>query len=609
MVDAPYEVGGCNTVPRLFWSCVQQRGDGVAMREKEFGIWNPITWKEYGERSKLAGLGLKSLGLSRGDVVSIISENLPEWLYTDMGTLGVGGVTNGIYTTDSAKQVHYIVNDSHTKFFFAEDEEQLDKILSSRDNCPSLIKIIVYDMEGLHRFSDDQVISFDELLRLGAEYEQSHPGVWERELELAKPDDLAVLIYTSGTTGPAKGAMIAHRNIIFHIANADVFCESQPGDELLSFLPLCHIAERKFSVFYPLKTGAVINFIESLDAVPENAREVSPTWFFAVPRIWEKFYSDVTIKMSDATFVGKAAYGAAIAVGKARARRSLAGEDVPWHLNAAFWIADKLILHNIKVYLGLRRTRILGTGAAPISPDLIGWYFALGLEMRGIYGQTENTGISTVMPRRKKLGTVGTAIPGTQVKLSSQNEILVRGPHVFLGYLNNEAKTAETVVDGWLHTGDVGEIDSDGYVRITDRMKDIIVTAGCKHNTPSEIENQLKFSPFISDAVVIGDRRKYLSCLVMIDHDNVVKYAQDRAVPFTNYASLCAAKEVRDLIEDEIAKVNKNFARVETIKRFALIDQLLTAEDDELTPTMKLKRKFVNEKYKSLIDAMYEEIH
>lgn len=601
------QVDGCDTVPRLFWSKVQQRGDDVAMREKDFGIWTPITWHQYGERSKLAGLGLKSLGLNRGDVVSIISENLPEWLYTDMGTLGVGGVTNGIYTTDSAKQVEYIVNDSRTRFFFAENEEQLDKILLARANCPSLIKIIVYDMEGLLRFSDDQVISFDELLRLGVEYEQSHPGVWERELEMAQPEDLAVLIYTSGTTGPPKGSMICHRNIIFHIASADVFCERVPGDELLSFLPLCHIAERKFSVFYPLKTGAVVNFIESLDAVPENAREVSPTWFFAVPRIWEKFYSDVTIKMSDATIVGKSAYRAAIAIGRARARYSLAGKEIPWHLSAAFWIADRLVLQNIKVYLGLRRSRILGTGAAPISPDLINWYLALGLEMREIYGQTENTGISTVMPKHKKLGTVGTALPGTQIKLSPQNEILVRGPHVFLGYLNNGAKTAETVVEGWLHTGDVGEIDADGYVRITDRMKDIIVTAGGKNITPSEIENQLKFSPFISDAVVIGDKRKYLSCLIMIDHDNVVKYAQDHAVPFTNYASLCAAKEVRDLIDREIANVNKNFARVETIKRFALIDQLLTAEDDELTPTMKLKRKFVNEKYKTLIDAMYEE--
>jgi long-chain acyl-CoA synthetase len=603
--DAPVHVDGCDTVPRLFWSKVQQRADAVAMREKEFGIWTPITWSQYGQRSKLAGLGLKSLGLNRGDVVSIISENLPEWLYTDMGTLGVGGVTNGIYTTDSAKQVEYIVNDSRTRFFFAENEEQLDKILVARANCPSLVKIIVYDMEGLLRFSDDQVISFERLLELGAEYERSNPEMWERELELSRPEDIAVLIYTSGTTGPPKGAMISHRNVMFHIASADVFCESVPGDELLSFLPLCHIAERKFSVFYPLSTGAVVNFIESLDAVPENAREVSPTWFFAVPRIWEKFYSDVTIRMSDATFVGKAAYDAAIAVGRARARRSLAEKTIPWHLNVAFWLADKLVLHNIKIYLGLHRTRILGTGAAPISPDLINWYLALGLEMREIYGQTENTGISTVMPRRKKLGTVGTALPGTEIKLSPQNEILVRGPHVFLGYLNNSAKTAETVRDGWLHTGDVGEIDDDGYVKITDRMKDIIVTAGGKNITPSEIENQLKFSPFIADAVVIGDKRKYLSCLIMIDHDNVVKYAQDHAVPFTNYASLCAAKEVQGLIQSEIDKVNKNFARVETIKRFALIDQLLTAEDDELTPTMKLKRKYVNEKYTTLIGGMY----
>jgi long-chain acyl-CoA synthetase len=523
-----------------------------------------------------------------------------------MGTLGVGGVSNGVYTTDSAKQVEYIINDSRSRFVFVENEEQLDKILLTRQNSPTLLKIIVYDMEGLLRFQDPQVMSFDELLQLGAEYELSHPKAWEHEISLSKPNDLAVLIYTSGTTGPPKGAMISHRNIMFHISNADVFCESQPGDELLSFLPLCHIAERKFSVFYPLKTGAVINFIESLDTVPENAREVAPTWFFAVPRIWEKFYSDITIKMSDATRVGKFAYNTAIAIGKNRAQRSLNGEKIPPHLNAAFWLADKLILNNIKVYLGLGRTRILGTGAAPISPDLIVWYLALGLQMREIYGQTENTGISTVMPKRMKLGTVGTALPGTEVALSPQSEIIVRGPHVFLGYLNNQAKTEETVIDGWLHTGDVGAIDEDGYVKITDRMKDIIVTAGGKNITPSEIENQLKFSPFISDAVVIGDKRKYLSCLIMIDHDNVVKYAQDRAIPFTNYASLCAAKETRDLIDGEIAKVNKMFARVETIKRFALIDQLLSAEDDELTPTMKLKRKFVNEKYKTLIDGMYQ---
>ena len=278
---------------------------------------------------------------------------------------------------------------------------------------------------------------------------------------------------------------------------------------------------------------------------------------------------------------------------------------MPASLALAFRLADRLVLRNIKIWLGIDRTRILGTGAAPVSPELIRWYLALGLEMREIYGQTECCGLATVMPARKKLGSVGCALPGTEVRLSDQGEILVRGPHVFKGYLNNPQKTAETVIDGWLHTGDVGRIDDEGYVQITDRLKDIIITAGGKNVTPSEIENQLKFSPYISDAVVVGDRRKYLTCLVMIDHENVAQYAQQRSVPFTNYASLCAAEEVRVLIGAEIEKVNRTVARVESIKDFRLIDQLLTAEDEELTPTMKLKRNHVNQKYAVLIEQMY----
>jgi long-chain acyl-CoA synthetase len=310
--------------------------------------------------------------------------------------------------------------------------------------------------------------------------------------------------------------------------------------------------------------------------------------------------------MSEAIWIGRRAYDLAIKIGYRVADLKLAGKPVPASLALAFRIADRTVLRNIKIWLGLDRARILGTGAAPVSPELIRWYLALGLEMREIYGQTECCGLATVMPARKKLGSVGLAMPDTEVRLSEQGEILVRGPHVFKGYLNNPEKTAETVDrDGWLHTGDVGSIDADGYVKITDRIKDIIITAGGKNITPSEIENQLKFSPYISDAVVIGDRRKFLSCLVMIDHENVVKYAQDRNVPFTHYASLCAAQEVKDLIWGEIEKVNRTVARVESIKAFRLIDTLLTAEDEELTPTMKLKRKHVNEKYAPLIDQMY----
>jgi long-chain acyl-CoA synthetase len=315
----------------------------------------------------------------------------------------------------------------------------------------------------------------------------------------------------------------------------------------------------------------------------------------------------VALRMREATVLGRLAYRWAIGVGMAIAEARLAGRQVPAWRRLMFRVADFLVLDNVKRSIGLHRARGAATGAAPISPDLIKWYMALGIEMREVYGQTENTGLATAMPHHRiKLGTVGMARPDTEVKLSPEGEILLRGPHVFMGYYNNPAKTAETIdADGWLHTGDVGVMDDDGFVRITDRMKDIIITAGGKNITPSEIENQLKFSPYISDAVVIGDRRKFLSCLVMLDHETVAQFAQEQNVPFTNFASLCRTKEVQELIWSEIERVNKDLARVETVKKFRLIEQILTPEDEELTPTMKLKRSLVNVKYKQVIDEMY----
>jgi long-chain acyl-CoA synthetase len=600
-------IHGQDTLPKLFRHVVRARGDRVAMREKDLGIWRAITWREYGARARHTGLGLVALGLRPGDVVSIIAENRPEWLYTDMGTLAVAGVTSGIYTTDAPRQVEYIVNDSGSRFFFAENEEQLDKILEVRARCPQLVKIVVYDMDGLHGFRDEQVMPFEALLGLGARYEGEHPGAWDALVELPKPDDLAILVYTSGTTGPPKGAMLSHRNILFQLGYADFLAEPREGDQQLSFLPLSHVAERTFTVFYPLRTGATVNFAESIDTVPENIREVAPAVFFAVPRIWEKFYSAVALRMREATWLGRLAYRWALGVGMRVAAARIAGRRPPIAQRLLYRIADFLVLDNVKRSLGLHRARGAATGAAPIAPDLIRWYMALGLDMREVYGQTENCGLATAMPAdRIKLGTVGVARAGTEVRVSPAGEILLKGPHVFLGYYKNPAKTAETVIDGWLHTGDVGEIDADGFVRITDRMKDIIITAGGKNVTPSEIENQLKFSPFISDAVVIGDQRKFLSCLVMIDPETVAQFAQERNVPFTDFASLCRAKEVQDLIWSEIERVNRQLARVETIKTFRLIEQVLTPEDEELTPTMKLKRSFVNRKYKDVIDSMYE---
>lgn len=606
-VDADIlEIMQRDTLPRYFWRKVTERGDKVAMREKNLGVWGSISWRQYGENVKHAGLGLAALGVKRGDVVSIISEGNPQWLYADLGTQGIGGVTNGIYTTDSAKQVEYIINDSRTVVYIAENEEQLDKVLEVRERCPSLKKVVVIDMEGLSDFHDPMVLSFDDLLAQGSNFEKANHGYWDEQLKLGKPDDLAILIYTSGTTGAPKGAMISHRNLLFQMENAGRLLEQMEEDEQLSFLPLCHIAERGFSLLWPIRSGSTVNFAESPETVPQNLQEVQPTVFFAVPRLWEKFYSGIAIRMKDATGFGKLAYKLAIGIGYRIAEAKLEGQEPSIGLKVAFWFADQLVLRNIKRIIGIDRCKWLVTGAAPISPDLIKWYLALGKDMREVYGQTENVGLATSPPEgRVKLGSIGQAVPNTQVKISPEGEILLKGPHVFMGYLNNPSKTAETIVDGWLHTGDVGTVDNEGWYRITDRMKDIIITAGGKNITPSEIENQLKFSPYISDAVVIGDRRKFLTCLIMIDHDNVVKYAQDLNVPFTNFASLCRAKEVQELIWQEIEKVNKNFARVETIKKFRLIDQQLTAEDDELTPTMKLKRKFVNEKYKAMIDEMY----
>jgi long-chain acyl-CoA synthetase len=608
VLQQPILRDGHATLPGLFRHRVAEMGERVAMREKAFGIWRPISWNEYGRRARAIGMGLAALGLKRGDVVAILSENNKEWIFTDVGTICAGGVACGIYPTDSAVQVEYIVSNSQAKFLFVENEEQLDKYLTIRERVPSLKKVVVYDMEGLRDFADPMVMTIDALYALGAEYDKAHPEEWDKRIDAAEPDELMILIYTSGTTGPPKGAMISHRNVIFQMNAGEHVVSVRAGDEQLCFLPLCHIAERGFSVHRHLGWKSIVNFIESPETFAENLREVSPTVMFAVPRIWERFYSAITIQLKEATWIGRMAYGLAIGLGRKRADYVMDGRKPPASLDFAFRLANWLVLDNVKRVLGLHRARWIVTGAAPIAPDLIRWYFALGLHMYEVYGQTENCGVATGnTPQQLKVGTVGIAEPGTEVKLSPEGEILLKGPHVFLGYLNQPEKTAETLKDGWLHTGDVGVIDNQGYVRITDRMKDIIITAGGKNITPSEIENQLKFSPYISDAVVIGDRRKFLTALIMIDHDNVAKFAQDKGVPFSNYASLCRAQEVQDLIRDEVDKVNKQLARVETVKKFRLIDTLLTAEDEELTPTMKLKRKLVNKKYAPLIDSMYKE--
>ena len=596
------------TIPAIFWNAVAQRGPKVWMRQKHLGIWRSWTWDQTATAVREIAGGLMQLGFASGECASIMSNTVIEWVLADLAVLSCGGVSNGIYPTDAASQVQYVCEDSSTRLLFVEDDEQLDKALEVRPQLPGLRKIVVFNMEGLRGLRDPGVLSLDALRALGRDYLSAHPDALGQRVAACRPEDLAILVYTSGTTGKSKGAMHLHGGLVYTMRGYNTLIQQTEDDERMCFLPLCHVAERMGGEYYGLYTGAKLNFVENPETIPENVREIAPTIFVAVPRVWEKFYSGVMISLKEAGALQQATYAWAIGVGSRIAERVLAQQEVSGWLKLQYHIAGVLALNNVRKLIGIHRARILFTGAAPISADLIRWYLALGVPMLEVWGMTETGGGSSGVPPHKiKPGSIGPAAAFNEMKIDpTTGEILVRGKNVFAGYLNLPEKTAETIdKNGWLHTGDVGTVDADGYFTITDRMKDIIITAGGKNITPSELENDLKFSPYITDAVVIGDKRPYLVVIIMIDQDNVEKFAQDSDVPFSNYASLTRSAAVQALIQAEIDRVNKKFARVEQIKKFFLLDTQLSAEDEELTPTMKLKRKLVEKKYLPQIETMY----
>ena len=597
-----------DTIPALFWNAVERRAGQTWMRQKKLGIWRSWSWTQTGEAVEEIAAGLIGLGFAHGECASILSNTVIEWVLADLAVLSCGGVCSGIYPTDASAQVHYLCEDSATRVLFVEDDEQLDKALQMRPGLPLLRTIVVFDMKGLRELNDPGVISLDALRALGRAGLAQHPGLVKQRAAASQSGDLAILVYTSGTTGKPKGAMHSHGGLVFSARGYNTLVAQNESDERMCFLPLCHIAERMGGEYFSLYTGAKLNFVENPETIPENVREIAPTVFTAVPRVWEKFYSGVMISLKESTWLQQAAYAWSIGVGSRIADRVVAGETVGIGLKVRFTLARWLALNNTRKLIGIHRARFCVTGAAPISPELVRWYMALGVPMLEVWGMTETCGASTGVPaHRMRPGSIGPAAAFNEIRLAPlTGEILVRGRNVFMGYLNQPEKTAEALdAEGWLHTGDVGVVDSDGFYRITDRMKDIIITAGGKNITPSELENELKFSPYITDAVVIGDKRAYLTVIIMIDQENVEKYAQDHDVPFSNYASLTRTHEVQALIQAELDRVNAKFARVEQIKKFFLLDTQLTAEDEELTPTMKLKRKLVEKKYAPQIEAMY----
>ncbi len=595
-----------DTIPRLFRHAAQRRPAEELLRQKQRGIWRPTAWSEARTIVDDLACGLIALGLKPGEVISILANSRREWVWADLAGQSAGGVVSGVYPTDSAEQLAYLCSDSRTAFLFVEDDEQLDKYLACRNSLGEIRRVIVFDMEGLQDFDDPLVTSFDVVLALGRTQRSALQPELEARVAATRPEDLAILVYTSGTTGRPKATMLSHFNLMSAVRTLHAFLPATHRKERMLFLPLCHVAERVFGLYYAIINGQTLSFVEELDTVFDDIREVQPGVFMAVPRIWEKLHSAIVIALKEATPFQRWIAARAIAVGEAVAAYRLAWRRPPLHLRLAFAFAHWMALGNIRRALGLDRVEVAITGAAPISPDLIRWFMALGIEIQELWGMSELTGAASCNPAgRIRPGSIGIPLANAGIRISPEGEIEVRGDQVFMGYLGRPEATAEIIRDGWLATGDIGRFDADGYLYITGRIKDIIITAGGKNITPAEIENQLKFSPYISDAIVIGDRRKFLTCLIMIDQQNVEHWALERDIAFTDFASLSRASKVRELITTEVARANQAFARVEQIKDFRLLDILLTAEDEELTPTMKLKRGLVETKYAALIAEMY----
>jgi long-chain acyl-CoA synthetase len=593
----------------------EERPDGVGMREKDRGIWREVTWAEYWDQAETFAHGLLAHGVERGDRVAIHADNRPEWLYTDIGSLAVGAACMGLYPTNPTAEVAYLLEDSGARILVVEDEEQADKVLAiPTSDLPTLERIIYVEPRGVDANDDPRLVSWDAFMAAGREHREAHPGAVAERMAGAAPGDLAYLVYTSGTTGPPKGSMLTLANLQFA---AEVATDGDglfsppagPHDFIVSYLPLCHIYEKLVSVLIALRSGAVVHFGESLDTLVQDMREVQPTILQGVPRIWERIHAMMLVKLASGSRIKRLNAAVWMRVAKSTGKTLVRTEGKHTVLSRAMFEVGNVFLYRaLRDRVGLRRVRYGVSAAAPIAPEILEFFMSIGVPIHEAYGMTENSAIATRnTPGRIKVGTVGEPYGGIELRLDeSTREILTRHPGVFAGYWNSPDATARTLdTDGWLHTGDVGEMVDGTHIRIVDRIRDIIITSGGKNISPSEIENSLKTSPFIKEAIVIGDRRKFLTALIGIEYEVVSEWAQRRKLTHTTYRDLSEKPEVVALVKKAVDATNAKFARVEQIKKFTLLTKELDHEDGELTATQKVKRSIVEDRFSDEIESMY----
>lgn len=576
-----------------------RRPDGAAFYEKSGGQWKMTTWKTYASQIRQAGKSLVALGVDHGTPVTILGFNSPEWTTMDCAAFSVGGVPAGIYAPNPPEEIEYILNHCESPVLLIEDETQWAKIAVIKDQCPHLKHVVTY--RGVN-VDDPMVMTWDEFMAAGSKLDDS---VFDQRMSELEDDQLATLIYTSGTTANPKGVMLSHKNLWWTADAALKITNVDENDCTLSYLPLAHIAEQMFTIHVPVSAGYPVYFAEGMtpEILAGNLGEVQPTVFFGVPRIWEKFHAKLDAGLGAATGIKAVLAGWAMGVGREVSQLKMKGEAPSGLLGIKYNLANKLIFSKVKPKIGLSRAKICVSGAAPIAPEVLEFFTGLDIVVQEVYGQSEDTGPTSFnLTGRTRFGSVGPAVEGCEVVIADDDEILVRGPNVFMGYYKDADATANTLIDGWLHSGDLGSFDDDGFLSITGRKKDIIITAGGKNIAPKKVEAALKNIQPINEAVMVGDKRKFCSAVVTIDPDWAADYAKKQG---TDVDKLHEYAPLREMLEAEINTANQEFPSVMQIKKFAILPRNFTIEDKELTPTLKVKRRFVYENWDAEIEALY----